>query len=107
MKAKEYLQEYLGDARPINERLTDIVLKFVSEVKTIGEARHAKSDMSLVAIIKEQDQKWRAFARMLPDGKDGRLDGSFVESFKVVMPSVWQAVLVAEFRQRDRVRGRC
>ena len=106
MKAKEYLQKYLSDTRPANEKLTDVVLEFISEVKTIGEMRHAKSDDSFVAIVKEQERKWRAFVRMLPGGEGGGLDASFMESLKVVMPDTYKAVLVFEFRQRDRLRGR-
>lgn len=106
MKAKEYLEEYLKDTRPENERLADVVIKFAQEIKTIGDARHARSEDSFVSIVKEQDDKWKAFVRKTIPGKDGALDGSFMNCLKVMMPGVWQAVQVIEFRRRDRAGRR-
>jgi len=39
--------------------------RLIAEIKEIAEMRHAKSDLALMAIVKEQDQKWKAVARRL------------------------------------------
>jgi len=69
-KAKEFAAEF--KANPNNETLGKIAMAFLFEVKEIGEVRHAQREGALIAIFKEQDQKWRAFAKLSkgirPDG---------------------------------------
>jgi len=69
-KAKEYATEF--NTNPTNETLGKIAMAFLFEVKEIGEVRHVQKDNAVISIFKEQDQKWRAFAKLSkgirPDG---------------------------------------
>lgn len=67
MKAKDYYEKYgeailneaLRDDGSI-EHLTDLVGGFLRETKDIIAIRRLKKDRSVVAVIKEQNEKWNA-----------------------------------------------
>lgn len=84
MKAKEYAEHYQGD--PGTDALIAIANAFAVEVKSIAEQRHATSDGALIAILDEQDRKWRAFARIV--GAEVREDG-FEGYIRITMPTVY------------------
>lgn len=71
MKAKEYADQYAAD--PGFETVYQIAQKFIDELKDIILQRKAKVDSAVLAVFKEQDLKWQAFAALTnfsvkPDG---------------------------------------
>jgi hypothetical protein len=68
MKAKDYAKRY--EANRTSETLADIIASFVQEAVDISEVRQAKSEAAQYAILDEQNQKWRAFARIVGDVKE-------------------------------------
>jgi len=51
------------------DSVTTICTRLIMEVKEIMKMRKATSDLAFTAVIKEQNQKWRAIARRLGDKK--------------------------------------
>ncbi len=67
MKAKEYanlFKEEMSDFE-YEKTVTKVLINFISEVEDIRALRNAHTDSSLIAIIKEQNNKWNALARMV------------------------------------------
>ena len=65
MKAKEYAAKYQAD--PSIENLRALTLEFIREGDALVKARNIKSDSQLLSILKEQNLKWQAFARLCPE----------------------------------------
>jgi hypothetical protein len=69
MKAKEYAKEFLEikfeTEQQINDTVYAIMVRFMEEVKPICESRHSSSDGTVIAVIREQSQKWAAFCRIV------------------------------------------
>jgi len=70
MKAKEYAEEFLKTDFKVSEEVTnkavsDITIKFFNEINDIRLARHVTKDIGLASIVKEQNQKWNAFCRIV------------------------------------------
>ena len=65
MKAKEYAEKYKSD--PTLEKLAEIAMEFIFEIKKIAEVRHVKIDIGMIAILKEIIDKWHAFVRLTGD----------------------------------------
>lgn len=63
MKAKDYAEEYLK--YPSIATLRAIMNDFLEENVTLAEERKVSTDAGMFAIFNEQDQKWRAFARIV------------------------------------------
>jgi len=84
-KAKDYIVEF--NANPTGEVLVSIANSFIAEIEEIAEMRHAKSNEAMIAIIIEQDRKWKAFARGIDDIKS---DG-FENLVKKFFPPIWDA----------------
>ena len=63
MKAKEYAEKYKVD--PTDQTIGKIAIEMLLEVKIIAESRHAQTSESLISILKEQINKWRAFAKIV------------------------------------------
>ena len=82
MRAKEYA-ELFNKNRSI-ENLIEISGRFVKECIEIAETRKAKSDSALIAILNEQDLKWKAFARLI----DGVKPDGFEQLVKLQLPEV-------------------
>lgn len=64
MKAKDYHARYL--ANKTEDELIDIATAMVLETKEIALKRSIKSDSAMAAILREQDDKWKAFVRLNP-----------------------------------------
>lgn len=62
MKAKEYAQEWEAAGKS-DEVLADIMFRMILEIQEIARMRRARSNDSMVSIIREVDKKWNAFAR--------------------------------------------
>lgn len=54
-------------ASPSADTLVRIVSDLVQETQTLIEQRQAKSNLALLAIFRELDDKYKAFARKCPD----------------------------------------
>lgn len=55
------------DADPTPEALVKIACAMDVETSEILKARGIQKDASFLALLKEQDNKWQAFARRCPD----------------------------------------
>lgn len=70
MKAIDYFHKYeakiilAADEHEVNLIALDIWKDMSTEVLEIGKARNAKANGTLIAIMKEQNQKWNALSRM-------------------------------------------
>lgn len=69
MKAKEMAERY--QAEPTVKTLTSLAGECIKEVKTMAEARGVRDDNPMRQVIREVDDKWRAFARLCPDVAPG------------------------------------
>jgi len=95
VKAKEYLAQY-NAAADKDEALNKVVLGLLNELKTILDQRNARSNHAVIAVLREQDQKFRAFARMVTDLPPDfvqagitQIPGDMFERVvKIAMPSV-------------------
>jgi len=67
MKAKEYAERYKSEGKT-QDALVKVCKDIFCEFKPIAEARHVKLDSSGLSIIRELDDKWRAFVRLSGDG---------------------------------------
>jgi hypothetical protein len=69
MKAKEYARQYRELFSTVGQEMAiwTIVKDFFLETKAIAEARHSDSNLCLIAVLKEQSQKWRVFVRLAGD----------------------------------------
>jgi UPF0288 family protein (methanogenesis marker protein 3) len=65
MKAKEMAEIY--KKKPTVDTLARLAHDMVMESKTIAEQRHIKSDSALNSILRELDDKWRAFTKLCPE----------------------------------------
>ena len=65
MKAKEYYEKYLIGLTPENEKekMWELITAFLAEVVEIQKTRQAKSNSALIAIFREQNQKWNALCK--------------------------------------------
>lgn len=67
-RAKEYAAQYRDE--PTDEVLAKIAVSFLVEIAELAEMRHLgkrPGHRAMVAILDEQDRKWRAFAENFPD----------------------------------------
>lgn len=66
MKAKEYFQKYKDHFEHYPDAVVKDMLKdFNEEAEELAKLRNVKSPESLVAIFKEQNQKWNAVVRIV------------------------------------------
>lgn len=72
-KATEYAAIF--DANPTTETARKIAFDFLMETKELAEARKVATDDGIVAIFREQDRKWVAFANRAGDGKAIKRNG--------------------------------
>jgi len=71
MKAKDYAR--LFNESPVPETVSRIGIQFDKETSELVKSRKVKTDQAFLAILKEMDLKWQAFARLTdgaikPDG---------------------------------------
>ena len=64
-KAKEYYKEILEaektkDKSKIDLKVKEVFKNFVLEIKELRDMRNVSTDQGLMAIIKEQNNKWNA-----------------------------------------------
>ena len=76
-KATEYAAIF--DADPTIETVRKIAFDFLMETKELADARKVKTDDGVLAVFREQDRKWQAFA-----GKAGGGDAVRRNGFRVL-----------------------
>lgn len=54
---------------PTIERLRDIAIAFHQEAAALMKSRNVKTENAMLSVLREQDLKWKAFARLCPDVK--------------------------------------
>lgn len=67
MKAKDLAAKF--NAAPEDKReevIEDIIFNAIQETRELALKRGVKTDAAMAAIIRECDDKWRAFARLCP-----------------------------------------
>lgn len=62
------------------DTLLDLIIDLIKEIKTLAEKRQVQSDVGISAILREQDDKFHAFARQYPEINP--------DSFKIVIHKV-------------------
>lgn len=82
-KAKEYAAEYR--ANPTDKVLAKIAVQFLREIPELIKARRVSTPAGHIAILEEQDRKWKAFARhfeniIRPDGFEMLFKDKFPEA---------------------------
>lgn len=93
MKAKEYYEEYLASEEAPGEdgvkllALRETIQKMLLEVKDIGEQRKITTDQALVAVIREQHEKFQAFRRLL--GMEVIRKDALLIVLSMRMPYIW------------------
>jgi hypothetical protein len=75
MKAADMAARY--KAEPTTQTLGTLAEEAVMATKTMAEQRKISTDSALASILREQDEKWRAFARRCPDVNP--------EGFKIIL----------------------
>ena len=63
MKAKEYAKQF--NDSPTIETLCGICRDFLIETANIAKQRNIKESFSMIAVLDEQNRKWKSFAKML------------------------------------------
>jgi len=60
MRAKEYAEKY--NENPTSKNLAYICHEFILESHEIMKSRNITNDRAAIAVLKEQDLKWKSFA---------------------------------------------
>jgi hypothetical protein len=85
VRAKDYAKQF--NRHPVPDTIMEIANCFLRECRELIEVRRAKTDSAAIAILREQDLKWQAFARLSPGV---RPDG-FSQLIKHEMPLAYAA----------------
>lgn len=91
MKAKDYSKRLKSNL--CDEEMGQIALDFLTEIFTLIDSRHAKTDEAVCSVFDELDNKWRVFARdfdgiVKPDG--------FEILVKMKMPDLHKAWMIVK-----------
>jgi len=87
MKAKELAARYKEN--PTQETVAHMAYDMVMEIKALHDARHSRSDASMMAVLREQNDKWKAVCRLCP--------GISVDAFRIVFHSMIPGLERAKF----------
>jgi hypothetical protein len=81
MKARDYVKMYRDEVARGNEHAcAKVGSEFIAETVRLKDVRHVSSIGGFEGILKEQDQKWRAFVRLAgvaalkPDGFENLIE---------------------------------
>ena len=72
MKAKEYIEKYRsgiesGDVNAVNKAINDLAIEMSQEAAQIMTQRGAVRESAIVAVMKEQNDKWNAIVKEFPE----------------------------------------
>ena len=86
-KAKEYAERYLDSFKSGSqvEALRDILSDLAGEVKEIATQRHVRTNESLVTILKEQENKWKAIVRIVNNDPTAAKDQLKLSGFRSII----------------------
>jgi len=92
LKAKEYYEKYhefikSEDSQVVAKAINDAIKDYLKECNSLITSRHIRCFAALVAILKEQNQKYNAFCRMF-DPRILKEDGFKVYINDCVMPEL-------------------
>ena len=82
MKAKDYAEEWKASGKT-SEGLAEIASLFIQEIPRLCEARNARRSSAMIAVFREIDSKWKAFARMF----EGDVDPDGLRKYMLIIPS--------------------
>lgn len=85
-KAKEQAQQYIDN--PTLETMQKIAQEYIRDTGELIKARSCTSNAASRAVIRELDQKWKAFARLANVNPDG-----YKIALRQVLPDVFKAWL--------------
>lgn len=76
MKAKEYAEKYKplferyrGSEEIFKQVMSDLFKEFMKEIDNLKDKRHITTLDSIVSLLNEGSQKWKALAQLLPEIK--------------------------------------
>jgi hypothetical protein len=69
MKAEELAARYV--CSPNIDTVINLATEVVLETKAIASKRNVQTDAAMTAILREQEDKWKAFARRCPSVRPG------------------------------------
>lgn len=90
MNSKEMAQRFAA-ASDKGKEAKELVCELVIETGEIAKLRHAKSNPAMLSILREQDQKWKAFARKASTPEQEIIQDGFRKAICQFMPSVYEA----------------
>lgn len=72
MKAKEYIEKYRSgiesrDCNTADKAINDLVIEMSQKATKIMEKRGAVKESAIVAVMKEQNDKWNAIVKEFPE----------------------------------------
>ena len=89
MRAKDYANQYKS-SKDKGQALGEIAKAMIVEIADIAKQRHCQSASSIVSVFKEQEQKWQALIRLLPN--EGIKESGFRDLFKMHFPEMTDAL---------------
>jgi len=98
MKAKDYAEQFLKDEQTMSDIdcTSKAFIAFVDEIIEIKEARSVSTEPGLIAIVKEQDQKWKAFCQIVNKDKPRFKEDGFLTLLIKELP--WLEPILKESR---------
>lgn len=97
MKAKEYAARYKSANNKLTE-LTAIANDFIAEIRALAKVR-GQSPYSMSGIVRELDNKWKAFIRHVGGEASGLGNDGFDRIVRRALPEFHEAL--REFRQEE------
>lgn len=72
MKAKEYIEKYRSglescDIAVVDKAINDLAIEMSQEAVQLMAARGVRRESAIVAVMKEQNDKWNAIVKEFPD----------------------------------------
>ena len=100
LRAKEYAERYKAEGETL-EALAKVFWDIFKEFKVIADQRKVTTDTATIAIYRELEQKWKAFARLVNCNPQG-----FRELIKQQMPELYGYIHVTELKEQDMIKQR-
>jgi len=88
MKAKDYVNLFNEKGRT-EVGLVEICFLFFQEAKILRDKRQVKTDLGFISIVKELDDKYRAFSRLASTSTEYIRPEGFRLYMEVATPELW------------------
>ena len=104
MKAKDYAEQFFKDEQTMSDIdcTSKVFAGFVTEIETISKTRNVSTTDGMLSIIKEQDQKWKAFCRIINKDQPRFKEDGFLALLVKEMP--WLGTMLEE-RVNEMLKG--